>query len=120
MDRAVLRDFHYITPLVNIPSILVHGILAHNRVQSTVHETISTQDVRDIRSGKVVPSGQELHDYANLYFDARNPMMYIRRALHIELCVLCISSDVVDLPGVVVTDGNAASTFTRFAPAPDG
>jgi hypothetical protein len=39
------------------------------------------------------------------------------------LCILRVSTDVLDLPKVVVTDGNAASTsrgYAKFAAAPDG
>ncbi|MGQ9555506.1 MAG: DUF4433 domain-containing protein [Anaerolineae bacterium] len=59
-------------------------------------------------------------DYANLYFCARNPMMYKRKDLHEQLCVLRVSTDVLYLEGVVIADGNAASGPTAFWPAPDG
>lgn len=47
-------------------------------------------------------------------------MMYVLKAIHLELCVLRVSIDVLDLPGVVVADGNAAGTWTRFHPSPEG
>ena len=47
-------------------------------------------------------------------------MLYKRQAQHGDLCVLRISPSVLDLKGVIVTDGNAASQYTRFAPAPGG
>jgi hypothetical protein len=47
-------------------------------------------------------------------------MLYKRRALHLDICVLRISTDVLDQPGVVVADGNAASQYTKFLPAPEG
>ena len=46
--------------------------------------------------------------------------MYKRGSQHKELCVLRVSTDVLDLPDVVVTDANAASDYTKFAAAPDG
>ena len=55
-----------------------------------------------------------LHEYANLYLCARNPMLYKRRESHGTLCVLRVSTDVLDLPGVVLTGGNAASDYTAF------
>jgi hypothetical protein len=47
-------------------------------------------------------------------------MLYKRQARHPELCVLRVDPGVLDLSGVVVTDGNAASKYTRFAAAPEG
>ena len=47
-------------------------------------------------------------------------MLYKRKSQHADLSVLRVSTDVLDLPGVVVTDGNAASEYTRFAGAPEG
>jgi hypothetical protein len=78
------------------------------------------QEVQDIRARKVVPGGLPLHDYVNLYVNARNPMLYVRSSEHNELAVLRVSTAVLDLPNVVVTDQNAARTWVRFAPAPDG
>src|SRR5712691_2607983 len=51
--------------------------------------------------------------YVNLYLCARNPILYKRQSRHAELCVLRIDPRVLDLPGVVVTDGNAASAYVR-------
>jgi hypothetical protein len=47
-------------------------------------------------------------------------MLYLRQNQHESLCVLQVSPAVLDLPNVVVTDGNAASGYARFAPAPAG
>jgi len=67
-----------------------------------------------------VPCGRKLHEYVNLYICARNPMMYKRQAQFKELCVLRVSPDVIDLPGVVITDGNASGDYVRFSAAPKG
>jgi hypothetical protein len=37
-----------------------------------------------------------------------------------EVCVLRVSAAVLDLPGVVIADGNAASQYTAFWPSPSG
>ena len=47
-------------------------------------------------------------------------MLYKRRDQLDQLCVLSVSVDVLDLPGVVITDGNASSQYVRFAAAPAG
>lgn len=41
-------------------------------------------------------------------------MLFLRRHRHQELCVLRVSPAVLDLPGVVVTDQNAASDHVRW------
>lgn len=64
--------------------------------------------------------GRPLHEYANLYICARNPMIYKRQNQHESLCVLRVSTDVLDLAGVIISDQNAASDYTRFAPGPRG
>lgn len=38
--------------------------------------TVADERVQDYPVGKRAPRGLPLHDYVNLYFDARNPMMY--------------------------------------------
>jgi hypothetical protein len=46
-------------------------------------------------------------------------MMYKRKDGHETLCVLVISTDVLDLPGTVITDRNAAAN-PRFMRSPQG
>ncbi|MCS6954584.1 MAG: DUF4433 domain-containing protein [Bryobacterales bacterium] len=119
MKREDLRELQYITPIENVPSILAHGILSHVRAARLAHSSVAVQAMQDRRSKVVVPgSGRRLHEYANLYICGRNPMLYKLRLK--TICVLSIDPAVLDLPGVIVTDGNAASAYTRFAAAPDG
>lgn len=82
--------------------------------------SIAMQEIQDRRRNRIVPGGLPLHDYVNLYFCARNPMLYVRRCHHDKLCVLRVSPNVLDIEGVVVTDGNASSDYVRFVPAPGG
>ena len=66
------------------------------------------------------PAAGRFTRYVNLYISARNPMLFKRRLQHEEICVLIVSPNVLDLPGVVITDGNAASDYTIFLPSPSG
>jgi len=120
--RDDLKELHYITHVANLASIARRGILCHKRVARIQHEDVSLAGVQDRRSGVRVPNGLLLHDYANLYITARNPML--SRRLHDgmggELCVMAVSPDVLDLPDVVVTDRNAAAGLCRFRPAATG
>jgi hypothetical protein len=120
MDRDKLRELHCIMPIENLPSVMSVAILSHRRAQAVAHESVADPEIQDRRARVRVPGGRPLHEYANLYFHARNPMMYRRQERHAELAVLSIDTSVLDLRDVVVTDRNAAADFVRFAPAPEG
>ena len=114
-----LKELHYICPIANVPLIMKHGILSHKEAGRLEHASVADQEIQDRRERKRVPLGLPLHYYVNLYFSARNPMMYKRLAKSSELCVLRISVEVLSLPGVVITDGNASSDYTQFGAYPD-
>lgn len=59
-----------------------------------------------------------MHEYANVYFHARNPMMSRRRNEACSLCVLRVSIEILKIPGAVITDQNAVSNYVKFS-APD-
>ncbi len=113
-----LDEFQNITLIDTIPSILEHGIVSYVEAEKLPHRSVALQDVQDKRDAKRVPGGLALHEYANVYFDARNPMMSRRRDEAPELCVLRISTEILSIPGAVITDQNAASKYVRFS-APD-
>lgn len=120
MNRSDLKELHYITPIANIASILRLGILSHRRAARMAHASVAKQEVQDLRARVRVPGGRPLHEYANLYICARNPMLYKRLGVHQDLCVLSVNPAVLDLPNGVITDQNAASGYRRFSPAPGG
>jgi len=101
-------------PLANVPSVLQRGILSHERASKIEHESAAMQEIQERRDRKRVPGGLRLHQYANLYFHARNPMLYKRKENASNLCILRISTDVRHVQGVVITDQNAASDWVRF------
>ena len=120
MRRNELEELHYITPIANVPSIMARGILSHKRAAKIDHDSVAKPEIQDRRAKVVVPGGRPLHEYANLYICGRNVMLYLRRGVHREICVLKVSTDVLDLPGVIVADANASSEYVRFAAAPAG
>src|SRR6266566_6479741 len=121
MRREELDEPQYITPIVNVASILSRGILSHQFADKVPHESVAMQEVQDRRMNKIVPgTSKRLHDYTNIYICARNPMLFKRKDTHTEICVLRISTAVLDLDGVIVTDRNAAATIASFRPAVAG
>lgn len=119
MRRDELEELHYIAPLGNVASILTHGILSHRRATQIRHHSVAMPEIQDRRAPVRVPGGRPLHEYVNLYVCSRNPMMSKLRDDHKSLCVLRVSTDVLDLPDVVIADRNASSSYVRFGPAPN-
>lgn len=112
-----LRYLYYIVHKDNIASVLASGaLLCRSRALAAgIPYDISNLEVNQRRSGKIDSiQRRPLHDYVNLYFRARNPMLYARRQLQSDLVVLCVDRRLLKEPGVVFTDGNAASSATRF------
>ena len=113
MDPRVI-ELHCIMPIGNLVSVMKQGILSHEHAAKLKHQSVALQPVQDKRDKKQVPGGLRLHQYANLYFHARNPMMFKRRNQSYDLCVLRVSTMVLTLRGTVISDQNAASDYVRF------
>lgn len=127
MDRADVADLHYLTPIENLASICEHGILSHDLAAKLPHIDVSNPRMQDLRKDKEVAyAGQErprkLHSYANLFLDGRNSMLkdLCFTHGHQKLAVVSVSTDVLDLPAVVISDQNAASKYVHFYAAPAG
>lgn len=120
MKREDLKEIHNITHLDNIESIMSKGIYCHNKMKTSPHKSIADIKVQELRAKKVLPNGRPLHDYANLYLNGRNKMMYVLKANHSDMCILRVSTQVLNLPNVVITDRNASSDYVRFYDSPIG
>ncbi len=114
METTDFRDLHFITHLENLKSILDKGILSHDDAANVPHESIAMEEVQATRSSVKLPDGSRLHAYANVYLNARNVMMYVRKDAHQQIGVLSVSKQILDFPGVILTDCNAASGFAKF------
>ncbi len=112
MQMTGKTGFYNIMPISNLESVLKKGILSYDRVKGMPHSSVAMSEIQSRRNNVIVPNGMKLHKYANVYFDARNPMMYKRK--DDDICVLKISSSILDLPNVVVADRNASSDYVRF------
>lgn len=113
-DLTKHKNFYNIMPIENISSVIENGILSFENVKAKNHSSIALNEVQNRRDGVVIPNGLRLHQYANLYFTYNNPMLYKRKDISDSLCVLAISSKVMDLPEVVITDRNAAASLVHF------
>lgn len=126
LTRDDLAELHCIQLIANIVSILEGGILSNYGSEEVEHDSVADPQIQDLREPVWVPgpdgTRRKLHSYANLYVNARNKMLSKIKFKHGDLgiCVLRVSLDVLDLPGVVVASQNASSGYARFAAAPDG
>jgi len=78
------------------------------------------EEIQAKRRNKRIPRARKLHEYANLYFDAHNPMLSRRRNRNDQICILRVNTSVLDLPDVIISDRNAASDWVRFNSVIDG
>lgn len=120
MDRSDVKELYNITPIDNVLSITRYGILSHELSSRLPHDSVAMQEIQDRRTNKQIPGARKLHEYANLYFDAHNPMLSKLRACNTEICVLRVADAVLDLAGVIITDRNAASDYARFYTVSEG
>ncbi len=115
MERADVKELCYITPIANVLSIIEKGILSHELSKKLSHKSLSMEVIQDRRKSKQIPGTKRvLHEYANLYFDAHNPMLSRRRDQNNQICILCVNASVLDLPNVIISDRNAAADYVRF------
>ena len=124
MRKLDIRNLYYITHIDNLPSILENGILSHEKIEKERVQPVRiyNKDIVSRRRGKNTPDQKSLWRYANLYFQARNPMMY--RVVHEkgpkDLAVVGVTKEILQTPGVFITDGNAANAPTQFYFPGDG
>lgn len=119
-----IRSLYYITHIDNLTSIFSHGILSHQQVEERhiSYTPIYDKSVVANHKAKTVPGGRSLWEYANLYFQPRNPMLY--RVLHenpeSELAVLGIHPRALNIPDALIAAGNAANDATEILNVADG
>ncbi len=115
---------YYITHIDNVPSILRHGILSHRLVleRRLEYTPIYDKSIVSNRRERTAPGGKSLWDFANTYFQARNPMLY--RVLHekdaAEIAVLGLRPQRLSDPSALIALGNAASGATEIVPSAEG
>jgi hypothetical protein len=124
MRKPDIKSLYYITHIENIPSILQRGILSHKAVEelSVSYTSIYDSGIVSKRKDKSTPAMSSLWEYANLYFQPRNPMMY--RVVHEkdkrDIAVVGVKPDVLEATGGLITDGNAANDPTQFFAIKEG
>jgi len=115
-----IKELYYITHYENVPSILKRGIFCHQIIEeeNIPFTPIYNKEIVSRRAQRQVSGGKSLWAFANLYFQARNPMLY--KVVHDkpldEIVVLGVRRDVMNLKGTFIADGNAANSPTTIFP----
>ena len=110
-----ISSFWHMTHRENISGILNRGILSNN----VAHKTSNHRDISDhgvqLHREKLDPYyHRKIHEYTPLYFNIKNPMLYRRKDMQDELCLIEISVSCLEGLDFLFTDGNAASRDTNF------
>lgn len=113
-ERTGQDSLYNIQSIDNIRSIMQNGLLSFELASKINHTSIAMNEVQKRRDAVKVLGRLRLHQYANLYFDPRNPMLYKRKDQNDNLCILKISDSILDLTNIVVSDRNASSSYAIF------
>ena len=111
-----LECFYYLAPPENVQSILEKGILTYTRVRAlgiVPRSSLANEGVQGARQSIVV-FNRSLHSYVPLYLVSSNPTLHDVAKRGLQRAYIRVRLEVVDKPGVVFADGNAASKRTNF------
>ena len=93
-------------------------MLSHERVESEniKYTPIYDEQIVSSRREKKTPNGRSLWSFANLYFKARNAMLYrvLCEKKPNEIVVVGIRKDILNRSDIFVTTGNAASPLSEI------
>lgn len=110
-----VESLWHMTHINNISSTLEYGILSHSSANRQLNPVdISNQEVQRWRSQPDPIYKRKLHDYAPTYISIRNPMLYVKKDINSQLCIIEICPSLLTSKNYLFTDGNAASRDTKF------
>ncbi|MBC7265253.1 MAG: DUF4433 domain-containing protein [Chloroflexi bacterium] len=122
-NKRRIENLYYIAPVENLPSILKRGILSHAEIERQGIEAFPVYDAKIVagRQKRLTPDERSLWEFANLYFQPRNPMLYrlVREEKSKSIVVLAVKPQVLNL-AQYITIGNAASAYSEILPRDEG
>ena len=108
-----VNSLWHITHRDNIQNIVKDGVLSHEGANKIKYFDISNPGVQDRRLEKEPIHGRKIHEYAPLFINPKNAMLYSRKDIRDELCLVEVSLDVLESE-YLYTDGNASRRDTNF------
>lgn len=117
-----IKSLYHITSVDNLPGILSQGVLSHEQItkKSIDPMLVYNSEIVNLRKDICTPSGKSLWHYANFYINVRNAMMYTVHRNKGNVVVLEVSPEILKMPGVYISVGNAASPLSEILPVEDG
>ncbi len=128
-DDLKNRLLYYMAPISTAAYIRLVGILSYNRIAANPKlaqlrkdktlVSIADPEVNAKRHHRRFENGKSLHDYVPMYWTTHTPMQRFLKEHRIlrqpELVFfVCHALRISRLPGVISSDGNAASERTKF------
>jgi O-acetyl-ADP-ribose deacetylase (regulator of RNase III) len=115
---------YYITHINNVPSILKKGIYCHQRIEleQIEYTPIYDEGIVSNRHGIHVADGRSLWEFANFFFQPRNPMLYrvLSEKSSKEIAIISVKPSILDRLDIYITNGNAAHSLSEILPSGDG
>ncbi len=124
MKPQQIIGLYYITHVNNVVSILEHGILSHEKIESEgiQYTRIYDEGIVANRHNICTPDGRSLWAFTNLYFQPRNAMLY--RVLHEksdrDIAIISVKPEILDRLDIYITTGNAAHSSSEILSSGDG
>ena len=114
--RYQLGPASHMTHIENLSSIVQNSeIRSYNLMAQTTYQKLSNTDVQGGRAGKTIEvTKKPLHDYVPLYFGHKTPMVAWNQSRNDQFVFIRFSLNILESGNVVIADGNARSTATRF------
>jgi len=118
------KYLYYITHIDNVKSILDLGILSHEIIErdkinfTPIYDTQIVSNRRDIKT----PDNRSLWEFANLYFQPRNPMLYrvlCEKSID-DIVILAVQKDILNRSDIFISNGNAAHSLSNILHADNG
>jgi len=111
-----ITSLWHMTHINNVSSICQNGIFNHYEVNEIYpsHIDISDPRAQSWREQRESCYHRKIHEYAPLYLNPRNPMLFVRKHLQHEICMIEVDLSVLISREYVLSDGNAAARLTKF------
>src|SRR5262245_32232822 len=119
-----IRGLYYIAHIDNLISIVEKGILSHERVEKAgiSHTPIYDEHIVKARKEIITPDGNSLWNFANLFFNPRNPMLYriLREKPAKDIVIIALNPVILNKNGIFITTGNARAWQSEILTKDEG
>ncbi len=124
MPKRIVKSLYYITHINNLPSMFQHGILSHRQVkaQNVPFTPVYNAGIVANREQILTPDQKSLWDYANVYFQPRNPMLYkvLSETDKKDVVILGVKPQILDTKDAFISLGNAAHSLSLLVDVKTG